>query len=93
MGKETDKTGYDFHSGCLRNQSMYSVIARSIVYSGRIPLLLWYGCCPCRRWAGAVGGVPAAARSAYPRSDWGRVSWFLILACWPCALGHVKSWV
>jgi hypothetical protein len=31
IGKETDKTGYDFHSGCLRNQSMYSVIARSIV--------------------------------------------------------------
>ena len=23
MGKETGKTGYDFHSGCLRNQSMY----------------------------------------------------------------------
>ena len=37
MGKETDKTGYDFHSGCLRNQSMYAVIARSIVYSGRYP--------------------------------------------------------
>jgi hypothetical protein len=36
IGKETDKTGYDFHSGCLRNQSMYSVIARSIVYSGDI---------------------------------------------------------
>jgi len=33
MGKETDKTGYDFHSGCLRNQSLYSVIAGSIVYS------------------------------------------------------------
>jgi integrase len=37
MGKETDKTGYDFHSGCLRNQSMYAVIARSIMYSGRYP--------------------------------------------------------
>ena len=37
MGKETDKTGYDFHSGCLRNQSMYAVIARSIVYSGGYP--------------------------------------------------------
>ena len=36
MGKETDKTGYDFHSGCLRNQSMCAVIARSIVYSGAI---------------------------------------------------------
>lgn len=23
IGKETDQTGYDFHSGCLRNQSMY----------------------------------------------------------------------
>jgi len=29
MSKETDKTGYDFHSGCLRNQSMYAAIARS----------------------------------------------------------------
>src|SRR5512144_3295577 len=33
IGKEPDKTGYDFRSGCLRNQSMYSVIAGSIVYS------------------------------------------------------------
>jgi len=29
MGKETDKTGYDFHSGYLRSRSMYAVIARS----------------------------------------------------------------
>jgi hypothetical protein len=33
IGKEPDKTGYDFHSGCLRNQSLYSVIARSVVCS------------------------------------------------------------
>ena len=36
MGKETDKTGYDFHSGCLRNQSMYAVIARSSSVLGAI---------------------------------------------------------
>jgi len=36
IGKETDKTGYDFHSGCPRNQSMYSVIARSISVLGTI---------------------------------------------------------
>jgi hypothetical protein len=36
LAKKQDKTGYDFHSRCLRNQSMYAVIARSIVYSGDI---------------------------------------------------------
>jgi len=36
LAKKQIKTGYDFHSGCTRNQSMYSVIARSISVLGTI---------------------------------------------------------
>jgi len=36
LAKKQIKTGYDFHSGCPRNQSMYSVIARPISVLGAI---------------------------------------------------------
>ena len=49
MGKETDKTGYDFHSGCLRNQSMYAVIAALFAVPS-------FTCGHFSRWVGEIIG-------------------------------------